>query len=69
MPTLKAKELRSLSTGELTERAENLKKDLFTLRVQAKLGKLENLLILKQTRRDLGKILTVRRELELKENG
>jgi len=69
MPTLKAKELRSLSTDELSERAEGLRKALFQLRVDAKLAKLENLMKLNQTRRDLAKILTVKREMELKKNG
>ena len=69
MPTLKAKELRSFSTDELSERAEGLRKELFQLRVDAKLAKLENLMKLNQTRRDLAKILTVKREMELKKNG
>ena len=69
MPTLKAKDLRSLSTDELSERAEGLRKELFQLRVDAKLAKLENLMKLNQTRRDLAKILTVKREMELKKNG
>lgn len=69
MPTLKAKDLRSLSTDELSERAEGLRKELFQLRVDVKLAKLENLMKLNQTRRDLAKILTVKREMELKKNG
>ena len=69
MPTLKAKELRSFSTDELSERAEGLREALFQLRVDAKLAKLENLMKLNQTRRDLAKILTVKREMELKKNG
>ena len=69
MPTLKAKELRSLSIDELVERAEGLRKDLFQLRVDTKLAKLENLMKLNQTRRDLAKVLTVKREMELKKNG
>ncbi len=69
MPTLKAKDLRSLSSDELSERAEGLRKELFQLRVDTKLAKLENLMKLNQTRRDLAKILTVKREMELKKNG
>jgi large subunit ribosomal protein L29 len=69
MPTLKAKELRSLSIDELVERAEGLRKALFQLRVDTKLAKLENLMKLSQTRRDLAKVLTVKREMELKKNG
>lgn len=68
MPKLKAKDLRSFSEDELTEKADSLRKELFQLRFQAKLAKLENLAKLRQTRRDLAKILTVAREMELKKN-
>ena len=69
MPALKAKDLRSLSKDELAERAETLRKELFHLRLDAKLAKLDNVMRLKQTRRDLAKVLTVSRELELGKNG
>ena len=69
MAILKAKDLRSLSTDELDEKAEGLRKEMFQLRLQAKLAKLEDLTKLKQARRDLAKVLTVKREMELKENG
>ena len=69
MPSLKAKDLRSQSQDELAEKAENLKKELFQLRFQAKLSKLENLAKLKQARRDLAKVLTVAKEMESKKNG
>lgn len=68
MPALKAKDLRSLSIDELEERAEGLRKELFQLRFDAKLAKLDNLMKLKQARRDLAKVLTVKREMELKKN-
>lgn len=68
MPTLKAKDLRSLSQDELGERAEAIRKELFQLRSDAKLAKLENLMKLKDKRRELAKILTVQREMELKGN-
>ena len=65
MATLKAKDLRSLSTDELSDKAEALRKELFQLRFQAKLAKLENLMKLKQTKRELAKVLTVKNEMEL----
>ena len=68
MPTLKAKDLRSLSTDELEDKAEALRKELFQLRFDAKLAKLENMMKLKQTRRDLAKMLTIKREMGLKKN-
>ena len=69
MPTLKSKDLRSLSTDELDEKAEGFRKDLFQLRLEAKLAKLENVMKLKQTRRDLAKVLTIKKEMEQKKNG
>lgn len=65
MATLKAKDLRSLSVDELQEKAQGLKKELFQLRMDAKLAKLENLMKFRQTRKDLAKILTVKKEMEL----
>lgn len=69
MPTLKAKDLRSLSVDELNDKAEALKKELFQLRLGTKLAKLENTMRLKHARRDLAKILTVKHEIGLKKNG
>lgn len=68
MTTLKAKELRSLSVDELSERAEGFRKELFQLRVDTKLAKIENLMKYKQMRHDLAKVLTVKREMTLNPN-
>jgi large subunit ribosomal protein L29 len=68
MALLKASELRSLSIDELNDRAESLRKELFDLRFQAKLAKIDNTGKLKQVRRDIAKMMTVRREMELKKN-
>ena len=68
MATLKAKDLRSLSVDELEDKAEGLRKELFQFRLEAKLAKLENLMKLRHGRRDLARVLTVKRELELKKN-
>ena len=69
MPMLKAKDLLSLSIDELNDKAEVLRKELFQLRFDAKLAKLEDMSRLKKTRRDLAKVLTVKREMELKKHG
>ena len=68
MPALKAKDLRSLSIDELVDKAEAFRKELFQLRFDAKLAKLEDLSRLRKVRRDLSKVLTVKREMELKKN-
>lgn len=69
MATLKAKDLRSLSVEELDDKVQALKKDLFQLRFDTKLAKIENVMKLKQVRREIAKALTVKREMELKKNG
>jgi large subunit ribosomal protein L29 len=68
MPKLKAEDLRSLSIDELVERSEHLRKELFDLRFQVKLAKLENFSKIKQTKRNLAKVLTIKREMELKKS-
>ena len=69
MPMLKAKDLRALSIDELSDKAEALRKELFQLRFDAKLAKLEDSSRLRKSGRDLAKVLTVKREMELKKNG
>ena len=69
MATLKAKDLRSLSIDELDDKVQALKKDLFQIRFDTKLAKIENVMRLKQVRREIAKALTVKREMELKKNG
>lgn len=68
MATLKAKELRSLSSDELVTKAEALRKELFQMRFDAKLGKLNTMSKIGIKRRELAKVLTVKREMELKKN-
>lgn len=68
MPTLKAKDLRTLSIDELADKAEGLRKERFQLRLQAKFGKLDDLSKLKQVRRDIAKILTVKQQMAAKQS-
>ncbi len=70
MPQPKAKDLRALTIDELREKFESLKKELFQLRVQAKLQKLTNVSSIRLVRRQAAKVSTVIRELETrKSNG
>ena len=62
---LQAKELRNLSVEELEEKRNQLKKQLMKFRFQAKTGKLEQQNSLRETRRDIAKILTVIQELKV----
>lgn len=62
---MKASELRKLSTEELKEKVIELKKKLFNLRFQNKIGSLTNTSEIKQTKKDIARILTILREREL----
>ena len=64
MPQTKAKELIGLTDGELQEKYDALKKELFNLRLQAKLQKLTDNSKIKKTRRLLARVLTVKHQLE-----
>jgi large subunit ribosomal protein L29 len=65
MAQLKAKELGNLTTDELKDKLEGLKKELFSLRVQAKVGKLEKHATVRMTKRDVARVRTVLRQKEL----
>lgn len=64
MPHLKAKELRNLTPDELKEKVEGAKKELFSLRMQARLGKLEKHSAVRIAKRDVARIKTILREKE-----
>jgi len=64
MPRAKAKELRNLTADELKEKHDGLKKELFSLRLQAKLGKLEKHAVIRTTKREVARLLTILREKE-----
>ena len=64
MPKLKSDELRNLTADELKEKVDALKKELFSLRLQAKLGKLEKHSAIQITKRDVARVKTALREKE-----
>ncbi len=59
---MKSQELRNLSADELETKASGFRKELFTLRFQAKVGKLEKSSKIRMIKRDLARALTIRRE-------
>lgn len=59
MPHLKAKELTPLTLDELREKLDGLKKELFSLRLQAKFGKLEKHTTVRNTKRDIARVQTL----------
>lgn len=63
--TKKAEELRGLEMDELQSRLREAKDELFKLRFQFASGQLENHGRLRAVRRDIARIYTVMREMEL----
>lgn len=61
---MKAKELQSLTADELKEKGEGLKKELFSLRLQAKFGKLEKHSSIRMTKRDIARVYTAMKQKE-----
>lgn len=62
---MKPRELRELSIPELKERLTKLKEELFNLRFQKAIHKLENPMRIRQVKRDIARVLTIIREKEL----
>ncbi len=62
---MKANEVRKMSASELEAKLSELKKDLFNLRLQHATNQLENPVRIAQVKRDIARVKTVIRELEL----
>ena len=59
---MKAAELRELSVEELRNRENDLAEQIFALRLQQVTGQIESPAKLRETRRDLARVLTVLRQ-------
>ena len=59
---MKAKEIRNLSVEELTKKLEDLKKDLFMLRMQHATHQLDNPLQIAAVKKDIARVKTIIRE-------
>ena len=62
---MKASELRELTLEELQEKQRDLSQELFNLRLQKATGQLGNTAMIPKTKKDLARVITVIRELEL----
>jgi large subunit ribosomal protein L29 len=62
---VKAQELRDKSEQELVELEKQLRDELFRLRMKHFTGQLQRVSELKEKRRDIARVKTVLRELEL----
>ena len=66
---MKAVEIREMSVTELNDKLAELKAELFNLRFQHAINQLDNPIRLKAVKKDIARVKTIIRELELKEKG
>ena len=62
---MKASELRELTAEELQQKLKDLKEELFNLRFHLAINQLENPTRIKAVKKDIARVSTVLRELEL----
>ena len=65
---MKASELRESSIDELQIKLKELKEELFNLRFQLAINQLENPTRIKAVKKDIARVSTVIREIELAES-
>ncbi|MCH5299516.1 MAG: 50S ribosomal protein L29 [Ruminococcus sp.] len=65
---MKASELRESSIDELQIKLKDLKEELFNLRFQLAINQLENPTRIKAVKKDIARVSTVIREIELAES-
>ena len=64
---MKAKELKNLSVEELAKKLDELKKDLFMLRMQHATNQLDNPVKIAEVKRDIARVKTIIREKQLEQ--
>ena len=64
---MKAKDIRELTAAELYTKLKDLKEELFNLRFQNAINQLDNPMRINAVKKDIARVKTVLRELELKE--
>lgn len=62
---MKVKDIRELSSEELTDQVLDLKKELFNLRFQHATNQLDNPMRIAQVKKNIAKVKTIIREREL----
>ncbi len=63
---MKASEIRNMSSQELDAKLLELKDELFKLRFQQTINQLDNPMRIKAVKKDIARIKTVQRDIELK---
>lgn len=64
---MKANEVRQMTQTELVEKLSELKAELFNLRFQLATGQLDNPVRIRLVRKDIARVSTIMREIELQE--
>lgn len=62
---MRARELRAMTEEQLRDKYEDLKQELYTLRINKATGELKDTSMIKKTRQVIARLLTVLREREL----
>lgn len=63
---MKSKELQNLSVEELITRLNQLREGVFKARVRAATRELDNIMSIRNTRRDIARVLTILRQKGVK---
>lgn len=63
---MKADEFRQMGAAELTAKEKEIREQLFRLRFQLASGQMESVKKLRELRKDMARLMTARREQELK---
>ena len=64
---MKANDIRQKSAAELQSKLVDLKEELFNLRFQLAINQLDNPMQIKAVKKDIARVKTVLRDIELKE--
>ncbi len=64
MPHVKAKAMREMSAEDIRERLRELREELFNMRFRNAMKQLDNPLKIRESRREMARLLTVLREKE-----
>ncbi len=59
---MRPSEARGMTIEELTQKEQDLRKELFNLRFQQATGEIENPMRIRSVRKDIAKVLTIRSE-------
>jgi len=62
---MKASEIRKMSASELDTKLHDLKDELFKLRFQQAINQLDNPMRINAVKKDIARIMTIQRDIEL----